>query len=273
MEFKTYVQNIVAVYVEKKNRKAVFVKHYNTLDISREEMLAYVTDAKETVFLYHEYAVNDMHAAYEPFLEWIRQCYDLYYKHIMATEDFLEQCQVYPMHIEPLAGFINDNLCKRKEDVLHIETQYESSRMLQSLAGILQFISKEHPLILLLSKFHLAPYSTIQLVIQMLEKTSNVHIIVMYNDEFFIAGYKRGIWDELMRDVLEQNLQLEWGSLDSQRTIDMQDEFWFDRNQIREYIWKLVNMYHTFALQDAAYYMSDIMYQLEGRANWFTREE
>lgn len=273
MEFKTYVQNIAAVYVEKQNRKAVFVKHYNTLDISREEMLAYVTDTKDTVILYHEFEVNGMHTAYEPFLEWISKCYDQYYKHDMTAEDFLEQCQVYSMHIEPLAGYINNTLCTRKEDVLHFETQYEAGRMLQSLADIMEYISKEHPLMFILSKFHLAPYSTIQMVQYLLEKTDNIHAIVMYNDEFLIAGYKKGVWDQLINYVSEQNLQLEWGSLDSESIIDKQDEFWFDRNQIEDYISRLTNMYHTFALQDAVYYISFIMYQLDVRTNWFDRDE
>lgn len=42
MDFKTYVQNVVAAYVEKPNKKIIFIKHYNTLDISEEEVLASV---------------------------------------------------------------------------------------------------------------------------------------------------------------------------------------------------------------------------------------
>ena len=37
MDFKTYVQSVVASYVEKQNRNLIFIKHYNTLDITREK--------------------------------------------------------------------------------------------------------------------------------------------------------------------------------------------------------------------------------------------
>ena len=86
MDYKTYVQNVVASYIEKKDRNVIFIKHYNTLSISRDEILASVTQTEDEVFLYHEYKAADMHEAYAPFLDWIRTCYDLYYKDKMTAE-------------------------------------------------------------------------------------------------------------------------------------------------------------------------------------------
>lgn len=273
MDFKTYVQSVVAAYVEKQNQNVMFIKHYNTLDISKEEILACVKDTRDEVLLYHEYAMNDMHEAYAPFLNWIRQCYHRYYEAAMSAEEFLKKCGVYPIHIEPLAGMLSDNLCTRKEDVLFFEIQYETFRMLQNLVGILNYISREHNLVMILSKFHLAPYSTIQFFKQIIGKTMSLQVIVMYNDEFIIGDYKKQIWDELLHEVENRNLQLEWGSMDSQRTIDLQDEFWFDKNNREEYLLKLTNMYHTFALQDAYYYMGDVMYRFDEKTIWLTKEE
>lgn len=56
MDFKTYVQSVVASYVEKQNRNLIFIKHYNTLDITRDEILAKVDKTDDKIFLYHEYA-------------------------------------------------------------------------------------------------------------------------------------------------------------------------------------------------------------------------
>ena len=273
MDFKMYVQNVVAAYVEKNNRNVIFIKHYNTLDISENEIFTYVKDTEDKVFLYHEYAMNDMHGAYAPFLEWIRQCYNLYYKDTMSVEAFLKECSVYPMHIEPLAGFISMNVCTRQEDVLYFEIQHETNRMLQDLVGILEYISRQQHLIMILSKFHMAPYSTIQLLKRIMEKTMNVHLIIMYNDEFRIADYKKTVWDEMIQTSEEQDLQLDWGSMDSQRTIDVQDEFWFDKNKKDEYLMKLTNMNHTFALEDAYYYMGNILYGMDEKTIWLTKEE
>ena len=61
MDFKTYVQSVVASYVEKQNKSIIFIKHYNTLDITKDEILAMVDKTDDKIFLYHEYAMHDMH--------------------------------------------------------------------------------------------------------------------------------------------------------------------------------------------------------------------
>ncbi len=263
MEFKNYVQEVTATFLEKQNRRAIFIKHYNTLHISMEEMLTYVKNREDRVYLYHEYAMNSMHSAYEPFLEWIGECYVKFYREQMTPEEFLTACEVYPMHIEPLAGFLRDGRCRRTEDVLYFEIAYETARMMESLISIYSYICKEHTLVFLLSKFHLAPCATIRLLRELLCEKVDFYAIVMYNDEFFIADYRKASWNELMEDVVRQHFQLEWGRLDSERTIDMQDELWVDKLKLKEYVLLLENMYHTFALRDAFYYANDIMYKLD----------
>ena len=152
MDFKTYVQSVIASYVEKQNKRIVFIKHYNTLNITENEILANVEKTDDKIFLYHEYAMHDMHSSYAPFLEWIRLCYDMYYKDTMTAEDFLRKCSVYSMHIETLANFIRDDLCSRKEDAMYFEIQYETHRMIQDILGILEYISNEHKIIFIISK-------------------------------------------------------------------------------------------------------------------------
>lgn len=263
MDFKTYVQSVVASYVEKHNKNLVFIKHYNTLDITKSEILANVDRSAGMVFLYHEYSMHEMHSSYSPFLEWIQQCYNAFYKDKMSVEDFLRACGVYSLHIEPIAGFIRDGLCSRKEDVLYFEIQYETFRMLQSILSIIEYISKEHNLVMILSKFHLAPFSTIRLFRAIVEQSVKVHAILMYNDEFIITDYKRAVWNDLLQASADQDLQLEWGSLDSERTMDVQDEFWYDNASFEDYLIKLKNMYYTFSIEDAVYYVNNIVNRLD----------
>ena len=273
MDFKTYVQNVVASYVENPDRNIIFIKHYNTVEISKDEILASVNKTNDEIFLYHEYSMHNMHDAYAPFMIWIRKCYNRFYKDNMSVEDFLKKCGVYPMHIEPLAGFIRNDLCTRKEDVLPFEITYESYRMLLNMVGILGYISKEHHLILILSKFHFAPYSTINLFREIIRKTGNIHSILMYNDEFNVADYKKGIWEELLQIAEEQNLQLEWGSMDSEKSMDVQDDFWFDSALKSEYLLKMKNMSYLFCLDDVYYYISNIIYRLDEKTIWLTKNE
>lgn len=273
MDFKTYVQSVVASYVAKPNKNIIFIKHYNTLDITKDEILAKVEKTDDKIFMYHEYAMHDMHGSYAPFLQWIRQCYDMYYKDIMTAEDFLRNCNVYSMHIETLAGFIRDDLCSRKEDVLYFEIQYEAYRMMQNILSILEYISKNHHLILIISKLHLAPYSTIKLLKAIVDQSIGIHAILMYDDEFIITDYKRHVWNELLQTVSNQDLQLEWGRLDTEKTIDVQDEFWFDKEYKSEYLLKLRNMYYTFSLEDAYYYINNILGRIDEKTVKFEKNE
>ncbi len=273
MDFKTYVQSVVASYVKKQNKSLIFIKHYNTLDITENEILAKVDKTDDKIFLYHEYAMHDMHGSYAPFLQWIRQCYDTYYRDFMTAEDFLRNCNVYSMHIETLAGLIRDNYCSRKEDVMYFEMTFEAYRMMQDILGILEYISKDHHIVLIISKLHLAPYSTIKLLKAIVDQSMDIHAVLMYNDEFNISDYKKQVWNDLLQSVSDQDLQLEWGRLDSERTMDVQDEFWFDKKNKDVYLLKLRNMYYTFSLEDAYYYINNILNRIEERTVSFEKSE
>ena len=104
-----------------------------TFDISEEEILSDVEETGDKAFFYHEYRMHEMHEAYAPFLGWIRECYEKFYKADMTAEEFLEECHVYRLHIEPLSYFIKKGICTRSEDVLHFEIAFETERMLQDL--------------------------------------------------------------------------------------------------------------------------------------------
>ena len=273
MDFKTYVQSVVASYVEKQNKNIIFIKHYNTLDITKDEILAKVAKTDDKVFLYHEYAMHDMHSSYAPFLQWIGQCYDRYYKDTVTVEDFLRKCGVYSMHIETLASLIRKDFCSRKEDVMYFEIQYETYRMMRNILGILEYISKEHHLILIISKLHLAPYSTIRLLKAIIDQSIGIHAVLMYNDEFIITDYKKQVWNDLLHSVSNQDLQLEWGKLDTQRTMDVQDEFWFNKEDKNMYLLRLRNMYYTFSLEDAYYYMNHILSRIDEKTVRFEKNE
>ena len=67
---------------------------------------------------------------------------------------------------------------------------------------------------------------------------------------------------DLLKTADDNDLQLEWGSLDSEKTIEMQDEFWFEKKYTNEYYTKLQNMFYTFSLEDAYYYIQNITFNI-----------
>lgn len=272
MNFRNFVQNAVASYVSKKSRGTLFIKHYNTLDIDKNDILAQTELPEGTVCLYHEYAMHEMHSSYDPIVTWIRYLYETYYAGRMTAEEFLRECGVYSLHIDILAGLIVNDRCTRAEDMLYFEAEYEIERMKDNLVRIIEHISEEYPLLLIISKLHLAPFSTIKLLNAIVEKSLNIQIVLMFNDEFVITDFKKNAWNELLQTAGNKALLLEWGSLDTEKTIDMQDEFWFDKSYTSEYYNRLRNMYYTFCLEDAYHYMSNIMNRIEEKTVRFERE-
>ena len=269
MEFRLYVQKTISSFMKNPQQNMIFVKHYHTLDISEEEIFAYVDKEERKNLWHYEYVLNSMHGAFEPFLGWIKDCYHQHYADKLSAIEFLEKCNVYYMHREPLEQYILHGKCQRTEEVIFAETEYETKMIFVSLLSIVKYICNDYPIFMFLSKFHMAPYSTIRFVKELLKADiPNFRMIVTYNDVFRINSYKKAIWGELFRRVEEKNLQLEWGSLDGQTSMDIQDEFLYQKDLTKQYFWQLVNMYHTFALEDAYFYMDDIIKRCEQKSIW-----
>ena len=273
MDFKSYVQNVVASYVARDSENLLFIKHYNTLQITENEMLAQIDRKDNEIFYFHEYKLHEMHNTFAPFMDWIRKCYSTHYKEKMSVEEFLRSAGVYPVQLEVLAGYIQNKICYRTEDSLHFEVGYETDRMLENIAAVLKYISKDYHLILIISKLHLAPYSTIKLLKRLVNRPLNIHAILMYNDEFVITDYKRALWNDLMLEADRQDLQLEWGSVDSERSMEVLDEFWYYKISLQEYLRKLKNMFFTYSLEDAIYYFNNIISRLDEKTVTMTDDE
>ncbi len=150
MKYKEFVSNVTLDFLNCRDKKAVFVKHYHSTYITKEDVLAELTEEREQVILFYEYCMNQFHAAYEPFISWIHELYQCYYKDLLTLEEFLEKCGIYSMHIEIFVSLLQTRIANRKEELILSEESYEQEQILKSIYNILQYIGKEHPLILLL---------------------------------------------------------------------------------------------------------------------------
>lgn len=272
MDYKNFIQNVIESYLEHLSKKAIFLKHYNTRDITLRDMIEKVNSNNMYCFLFHEYSLNDMKGAYEPFLSWTKVCYETFYSEIYSVEEFVDRCEVYSLHKGIIAEYIKTGLCIGNEELMVEEMKYEQHRMLMSMYSVYKYVAREHPIIIVISKLHMAPDSTLRLINTMFNEKDDIHFIFTYNDMFYIKDYMQKEWNTLIASADNGNMILEWGMVGAQQSMDLEDEFFYHENRIREYLIKLNNMYYMYTFEDAADYL-EIIYDKINRVDSYISAE
>ena len=146
---RLYTKKIVDSIIhglEQRHNSILFVKHYNTLNVPVENIQEAVANSKKSIELYyHEFSSSKMQEAYEPFLGWIKQIYFKYYYDVPVTE-FLDEAGVYFLARSAFESYILTGKCKRTEDMIVVETEYELTRFADSLTNLFSYVSREHTL-------------------------------------------------------------------------------------------------------------------------------
>lgn len=264
MEYIVYMKEMIENFISNLSKQALFIKHYDTEEIAKTDFLQLLPEISSTTCFYHEYKTGIMYEAYEPFLNWVRLSYFKFYEDIMSPEEFLKSCQVYSLHIEPISNFIKSGRCQRTEDIMTTEVNFERNNVFADFINIFRYVASEHHLILVISAFHLAPLASIRLVLELLKQTiPQLHFIVVYNDTYYIKPYIYDTWNELITYIRDCNMLFEWGKFTSDIVMNSVEDFVFEPQDFSKNINKLWNMYHTLALDDVRYYISDIYNKIE----------
>ena len=263
-----YIQKLVSNILTNYNVKDdnfVFIKHYNNLGISRldiEDMLSKQTDV---YLLYHEFEQNQVHEAYEPFLAWISDIYYNLYSNKMTVEDFIDHCNVYSLQKSVFVSYIKNGKCTRSDDVLISEISFEKMKFYNSMLNIYKYIVSNNRVLFVLNNLHFADYSTISLIYKILnsEEFKNLGILATYNESFTHADYMSELWNKLVELINMKNYANDWAGLDDKYDYTKDENLVFKTEKLDEYILKLNNMLHTFAIEQAEYYVESIYQRLE----------
>lgn len=269
-----HIRETIEHFMTSLSKQALFIKHYDCEEANKANLLGLIPEHLPASSYYHEYQPDVLYDAYEPFFNWIRLSYLNFYQEAMTPEEFLKDCNVYSLHIEPFAAYIENGLCRRTEDIMSVEVNFERKHFFSDILQIFRYVSNRHPLILILSDFHLAPLSSIQMLLLLLkEELPDLHFLVIYNDTFYIKSYSSDAWNELLAYVEERNMLVEWGHFSSDISMHSIKDFVFEPKDYKENIGKLWNMYHSLALEDAWYYISDIYNKIEHNRSILTEEQ
>ena len=251
--------------LELKHSNILFVKHYNTLNVPIESIQGAVEKSKNPIeLLYHEFSANIMQEAYEPFLGWIKQLYYKYYCNV-PIDDFLEAADVYYLSRSTLKSYITSGECEREEEIIIVEVDYETKMFANSLVNILSYIAKDHTLLLVLNRLHLAENSTLNFLYRFISKNCpNISLLANYNEAYVTPAYTLDIWSQLVHQIEDLNYMLDWNIQDPQADINIVESFEPALSELNQYIVKINNMILTLAVKQAMYYLDIVYHRLIG---------
>lgn len=243
--------------------RAVLIKHYNSLDLTQDIVDNMFSSKKGIKYVYHEFDSSVMADAYEPFLSSIKNIF--YNEYNMKIDDFLDQCNVYQLHRSVIKSYFETGICKRTDEILVSEYQYECQMMQNSIANMLQYISSGKKLFYIFNRINSANESTIRILLSMIdnEKYNNISVIAVYNEMNNIPDCTLELWDEYTDYLVHNDAVFEWNFNEKQINYDYKRNLILSSKKIQEYMVKLRNMYHMMAIRQAEYYCNRIHKKIE----------
>ena len=245
--------------LEQKHSSILFVKHYNTLNVSVENIrTAAARSSSEIELLYHEFGSHRMQEAYEPFLGWIKQLYFKFYFNV-PVDEFLERADVYYQSRSAIASYIMTGECERTEDIIVVETGYEKKQFAVSLVKIFSCISAEHTLLLVLNRLHLAEDSTLDFLMEFIgSHYDNLSFLANYNEAYTVPQYMSETWITLVTNIEELNYMLDWNMQDVQTAAGINESFEPSSSEFPHYLVMINNMIQTLAIRQAMQYLKTV---------------
>ena len=196
---------------EHSRNKALFIRHYDAYCIDADYVKNIMKDADFTYFA-HEFSLEDIQPAFEPFLNWIKELYEQSGEE--SPRSFLEKCQVYPLHYDIFESYFETGEASRWEDILLHEIKYEQKRMMDNMIQILKCTSKKRPIFMLLNRIHFAQNSTLRFLHALLKelKECSIYILGAYNEEYKIRQYLVDEWEQFTDFIDKQRFVVSWVS-------------------------------------------------------------
>lgn len=250
----------------------VFIKKYSNIRMTETEAHNKAIE-KGYFLLFYQYKLNSMQVAYEPFLVWVKDLYKLYFSKQYSIDEFLDKCNVYPLHRSTIRSYMQESVCDRKEEFIFPEIEYEKKMFVESIVKMISFVSLKKPLLIFLERIQFAGVSVVNLLTRIINNpyANNIILVANYEEESYVSSYKKKIWEQFIKTLEEKELinELVLTDDDGLEGIDEKltkenDQFFVPKyTELDVYIKNLNNMVYTLALEDAMCYFGIIYNNLE----------
>lgn len=263
-EFKEHIRNIIGKLVEQddsgRNDKVCFFKHYSSFNIDEEDIINIMTSLNlECDMLYYQFEEKKIQGAFCPFLNFIKELYQKYYKD-MDCEEFVKKASVYPVIQDMFISYIMNGYCERNEDIIPREVPFEKEKIIESVINIFKYITNEHKVVIVLDRLQRAHESTIELLYGMMknEDLSDMVIIASYNEAEDLYSYTKDSWYLMSRYIKDREMSVDYD--DDNKDAIADDVFIPVNTQIDVYLKNIKDLFLCLQLEQAKYYL-DIIYK------------
>lgn len=263
---KEYIENLMESMLynmDEQDSNFMLIEHYNALDLTYEDVMDMSIGKKDVKYLYHSYETGDIVAAYEPFIDWIK---DLFYElSDESLDEFFENSGVYLLHRPSLKSYFSDGVSIRKENILINEIEFEIEKLHKEICTMLGRLAEKKPLMLVLNKIHFAGNSTINLIYELLSGpySKNIVILATYDELFGVLEYCQNDWNKLLAKLESSDSIVEWVFNTTIKERETKAPLEFAHEKIPEYVKKFRNMCNFLAFKQADYYLEMIYHKIE----------
>lgn len=265
-EYRESVEKLIhALTIGQDEAKICFFKYYSAFEINDHEIQKLMRKHDlQCTYRFHEFAGNEIQDAYCPFMNLARDLFLEFYPEKDVME-FLAECEVYPLQRDMFAYYIEQGSFRRTEDIMPREVAYEQERFIKSLQSILAYIIKDHKVVLVLNKLHLAQESTVLFVEKLVWDgiLSNLAFIVTYNEAYNENIYFQRKWQSLKNRLDESEYIIKCDDESEDREDLHMSVFEPDMRNLKFYMDKINDMMNSLAFRQAEYYMDIIYHAVE----------
>lgn len=229
-------------------------KYSNDYSVENFEVPEELLDKSRVYFVKYEFQADVWVGPYDPFLGIIREMFEAYES--CSFDEFMDRCEVYELHKPIFRSYMETGKCFRQEELLYNEVDYERSRMTQEVLDMLQELTSEHPLMVLINRIQLAGRSTYVLLQEFLKakNTRNIGIVLGMNELYRMQEHKLPVWDALGEDLENQMSVFHMGNAGRQNGEAVKAREQRETLDI-DVLWNLV---YCIDLEQARYYMEKI---------------
>lgn len=218
-------------------------------------------DGNGVYFVKYEFRLDEWVGPYDPFLGIIREMFERYED--CSFDEFMERCEVYTLHRSIFRSYMETGKCRREEGLLYNEVEYERSLMTQEILRMLQVLSEQHPVVILINRIQLAGRSTLVLLQELLsaKNTRNIGIVLGMNEMRRIQEHKLQVWDTLNAELESRMSVFHIGNAgeEDQELLETADKEERQSWKI-DVLWNLV---YFIDLEQAHYYLEKIDRQIK----------
>lgn len=215
--------------------------------------------SEHTERYYCEYSDSRMIKAYEPFLNIIRE---MVQKYNLNVEKLLEEADIYSLQKSIFQSYIETGIVTREEKPILGERDYEKEKLIKGIVNLFIRLSEERPIFIILNGINQMCDSTLGVLSEFQkQKSYKLKILAITNEMGSIKGYMEERYNAFIQECDRLGMVSDWAF--DEPFGEKNTESAFSLRNTEEELKNIRNMFYTFAIEQADYYMNMIYQKVE----------